>query len=342
MNRLRNPCLETRTNFLIAAKPEELTASLTQLAYLTARVSTYLALRLPAEIILPHRDYPLPTIFNPLSSYTSHDMQFPSTGSGQSSSNSPATSRAADQRTMHRPRPLFVQSPLSKFSKDDPQGFSMFVEGVTLLAWDIAWLCKTQGTGGLNSEADMCSMGRNLWNLLLDETKDFMSKAESASPESKESGITASPSEPPSHVPALFGQFSHGTAHSFFGFLGGREIMHNWKLQNPARSVDKIKEYLRTEIQKAEWEVVEGVEWDVDGAEDQAVLVGGRQYDKGGKSVNNQPSENGSKGRSEGTKMARAESQSSVGPSPLLTKPGAALGWTRVRKNSAVESPQKS
>jgi hypothetical protein len=243
---------------------------------------------------------------------------------------------------MPRSRPLFVQSPLSKFSKDDSQGFSMFVEGVTLLAWDIAWLCKTQGMGGLSTEADMCPMGRNLWNLLLDETKDSMSRGESASQTGKESGITASAADPPAHVPALFGQFSHGTAHSFFGFLGGREIMHNWKLQNPARSLDKIKEYLRSEIQKAEWEVVDGVEWDVDGAEDQAVLVGGRQYDKGGKSVNNPPSEYPIKGRSEAMKLAGAESQSSVGPSPLLTKPGAALGWTRVRKNSVVESSQKS
>jgi hypothetical protein len=175
----------------------------------------------------------------------------------------------------------------------------MFVEGVTLLAWDIAWLCKTQGMGGLNSDVDMCNMGRNLWNLLVDDSKDFIARNESAGPESKESGLKASPSEPPAHVPALFGQFSHGTAHSFFGFLGGREIMQNWKLQNPARSIDKIKEYLRTEIQKAEWEVVEGVEWDVDGAEDQAVLVGGRQFDKGGKSVKNQPSEHPNKeGRS--------------------------------------------
>lgn len=246
---------------------------------------------------------------------------------------------------MPRPRPLFVQSLLATFSKDDPQGFSMFVEGVTLLAWDIAWLCKTQGMGGLNSEVDICSMGRNLWNLLLDETKDSMPRAESTGTESKESSVTATSSEAPTHVPALFGQFSHGTAHSFFGFQGGKEIMQNWKLQNPARSLDKIKEYLRTEIQKAEWEVVEGGEWGVEGAEDQAVLVRGRQYyDKGGKAVSNLDLENpSSKERSEGIiKLARAESQSSVEPSPLLTKPGAALGWTRVRKNSAVELSKKS
>jgi hypothetical protein len=218
----------------------------------------------------------------------------------------------------------------------------MFVEGVTLLAWDIAWLCKTQGMGGLNSEVDMCPMGRNLWNLLLDETRDSMSKGESGLPEGKDPAITASPADPPAHVPSLFGQFSHGTAHSFFGFIGGREIMHNWKLQNPARSLDKIKEYLRYEIQKAEWEVVDGVDFDVDGGtEDQAVLVGGRQYDKGGKSVNTNPppSEASIRARSEGTKVARAASQSSTGPSPLL---GAGLGWTRVRKNSAVEYSQKS
>ncbi|TID17345.1 hypothetical protein E6O75_ATG08091 [Venturia nashicola] len=326
---------------LHTAKPEELTASLTQLAYLTVRVSTYLALRLPAEIILPHRDYPLATIFNPPSSYTSHDLQFPSAGSGPSSTGSPAISRTADHRTMHRPRPLYVQSPLAKFSRDDPPGFSMFVEGVTLLAWDIAWLCRTQGMGGLNSEVDICSLGRNLWNLLLDETKVSVPQTESTVPEGRELGPNATSSEPPSHVPALFGQFSHGTAHSFFGYQNGKEIMQNWKLQNPARSLDKIKEYLRAEIQRAEWEVVDGVEWEVDGADEQAVLVGGRQYyDKGGKAVQSEPVSEKA-GRPEGTKLDRAENQSSVGPSPLA-RPGAAVGWTKLRKNSIVESSQKS
>lgn len=217
----------------------------------------------------------------------------------------------------------------------------MFVEGVTLLAWDIAWLCKTQGMGGLNSEVDICSMGRNLWNLLLDETKDSMPRTETTGSDSKESGSNATSSEPPSHVPALFGQFSHGTAHSFFGYQSGKEIMQNWKLQNPARSLDKIKEYLRAEIQRAEWEVVDGVEWDV-GAEDQAVLVGGRQYyDKGGKTVQSKPASENPR-RSEGTRLARAESQSSVGPSPLLTKAGTAVGWTKLRKNNGVESSKKS
>jgi hypothetical protein len=139
-----------------AAKPEELTASLTQLAYLTARVSTYLAVRLPAEITLPHRGYPLPTIFNPQASYSSRDVPFPGTTPAQSSTNSPAASRILDQRPLPRPRPLFVYSTLAKLAKDDPQAYSMFVEGVTFLAWDIAWLCKTQGMRGLNSEADIC------------------------------------------------------------------------------------------------------------------------------------------------------------------------------------------
>lgn len=222
----------------------------------------------------------------------------------------------------------------------------MFVEGVTLLAWDIAWLCRTQGMGGLNSEVDICSMGRNLWNLLLDETKDSIPRTESDGPEGREAGPSDTSSEPPSHVPTLFGQFSHGTAHSFFGYQSGKEIMQNWKLQNPARSLDKIKEYLRAEIQRAEWEVVDGVELEIGGAEDQAVLVGGRQYyDKGGKAVQSSPASE-KPGRSEGAKLARAESQSSVGPlpspSPLLARTGAAVGWTKLRKNSTVESSKKS
>jgi hypothetical protein len=208
--------------------------------------------------------------------------------------------------------------------------------------------------GGLSSEADMCAIGRNLWNLLLDESKDSLPTKDSASQGGKEPGISDSPADPPAHVPTLFGQFSHGTAHSFFGFVGGREIMHNWKLQNPARSIDKIKDYLRSEIQRSEWEVVDGMEWDVDKAEEEAVLVGGRHYDKGGKSVGSStPSDYPTKGRSEVTKLARAESNGRPSPESLSSRTGTvktasgvvsgAVGWTKVRtrNNSTTETSQR-
>src|SRR5271156_161939 len=128
----------------------ELSASLSSTAHLLVLVSFYLSIRLPAEITLPHRDYPLPTIFTPANSYAGREVPFPGTTPTPSSSNSPATSRHDDLRPMPRPRPLFLESKdfeekVPQFARKDPVAFSFFLEAISLLAWDVAWLCRSQG-----------------------------------------------------------------------------------------------------------------------------------------------------------------------------------------------------
>ncbi|KIW07956.1 uncharacterized protein PV09_01857 [Verruconis gallopava] len=252
---------------LHTAKQDELSASLTQLAYLTARTANYLALRLPAEITLPHKDYPLPTIFPPQSSYQSREVPFPGSTPSGSSSNSPVASRTLDTRSLPTPRPLFLRMPLSKLAKDDTRQYAYFIEGVTLLAWDIAWLCKSQGMSGFDSEWDICAVGRNLWNLLLGE------KSSTTEATAKDSGNKL----PPDNYPTRFGEFSHGTAHSFFGSAEGKNVMKDWRLQSPMRAIVKVREFVNNELQKAEWEVLHEAEWDVEAGMDEAVLVGGRE-----------------------------------------------------------------
>jgi hypothetical protein len=117
--------------------------------------------------------------------------------------------------------------------------------------------------------------------------------------------------------------------------------MHNWKLQNPARASDKIKEYLKAEMQKAEWEVLQENEWDAGGAEEEAVVVGGRGFDKDGKAVAGGAVKTTSTLEAEAKKPGRAESvgvsEQSESQVPGPAKLAGAKGWTRVRnRNSAT------
>ncbi|KFY48840.1 hypothetical protein V496_10218, partial [Pseudogymnoascus sp. VKM F-4515 (FW-2607)] len=75
-----------------------------------------------------------------------------------------------------RPRPLFVKTPLPRLAKEDPAAYTTFVEATALLAYNVAWLCKSQGVdigaGGAGKEKgvsfeDMTALGRNLYNLLV-------------------------------------------------------------------------------------------------------------------------------------------------------------------------------
>lgn len=54
-------------------------------------------------------------------------------------------------------------------AKEDPSTYSLFIEGVVLLAYNIAWACCTQGVpiGDKTSYEDVCNMGRNLYSLLI-------------------------------------------------------------------------------------------------------------------------------------------------------------------------------
>lgn len=256
------------------------------MAHLLVLVSHYLALRLPAEIILPHRGYPLPTIFPLGSSYTVKEVPFP--GLSPSNSFSPTTSKNSGARPLPRPRPLFLDRTLPKLAKEDPAAYTLFIEGVALLAWNVSWVCRTQGLHvGHDSWEDVCEIGRNLWQLLV--APPALAKAlagrdipvklptNGKEPHSR-NGLQRTRSLP------LMGHYSHGTAHSFLGNAEGLEFMKTWKLVSPVKVADKLKSTLLSEMATAEWELLEEEEWDEEGAnqpqnelEGAHVLVGTKQ-----------------------------------------------------------------
>ncbi|KAJ6188944.1 hypothetical protein N7519_003852 [Penicillium mononematosum] len=244
---------------------EQISTSFSNIAHLLIIVSHYLSLRLPAEITLPHKNYPTPTIYTPSASYRSRDGH----DGADYQSSSPAASRTVDPR-IHtpRPRPLFIDKPLPRLAKEDPATYAFFLEGATLLAWNVAWLCRTQGIN-LSSDSweEVCDIGKSLWQLLVAPPahpstlmrafagRDTQTQMKSAK-DSPKTTIQRTTSFP------MLGHYSHGTAHSFLGASEGVEFMRIWKLPTPTKIVDKLKSNLLGEMASAEWELLEEKEWD--------------------------------------------------------------------------------
>ncbi|KAL8826557.1 MAG: hypothetical protein Q9191_003726 [Dirinaria sp. TL-2023a] len=233
------------------------------------------SLRLPAEITLPHRDYPLSTILSPGSSYTSRDIPYPGLTPSHSSSNSPSASRAVDLGPLPRPRPLHLEKKLAILAKQDPVAYASFVEGVTLLAWDIAWMGKTQGLEiGKFSWEDVCALGKNLWQLLLGPRlapqRQSPAKVSVQPITSRLKSVPEKAVRSP-HLPVL-GHFSHSTAHSFLPAFEGVEHMSEWRLQSPVKVIDKVKAMLLTERDGAEWQILREDEWEEENLVDETGL----------------------------------------------------------------------
>jgi hypothetical protein len=286
-----------------SASAAQITTSLSHAAHLLVLTSHYLALCLPAEVTLPHRDYPLPTILSLSSSHMYSNIPFPGSTPQQSSNNSPTASRHAETSSLPRPRPLFITKPLPLLAKEDPSAYSLFVEGIVLLAYNIAWVCKCQGitvgAPGNTSFEDVCAIGRNLFNLLISNTprpnpgsrtpsaaSTPITTATSTPTKAKCNSITT-PEAPESadeggkkiiNKSALFmGHFSHGTAHTFLGSPEGNELVRSFKLPSPIKLADKLKTLLLSEISSAEWEVLDHDAWAEDEGkelEDEGVMIG--------------------------------------------------------------------
>lgn len=219
--------------------------------------------------------------------------------------NRASTPRSTDGRPLSRPRPLSLDKPLPQLAKEDGIAYSLFIEGVTLLAWDVAWLCRTQGINvGAQSWDEICSIGKNLWQLLVSTPTNLLPPMTGHRPSSNnlistnsninntntnnnnrynpgqqgnegvrtisiEGANTARrevPQQPSSSSSRtqILGHYSHGTAHSFLGGAEGTEFMRGWKLQGPMKMVDHLKSVLLGEMTGAEWEVVDEKEWIVD------------------------------------------------------------------------------
>ncbi|KAF2270581.1 hypothetical protein CC78DRAFT_528340 [Lojkania enalia] len=236
------------------AQPDMISASLGAVADLLVRVSAYLGIRLPAEITVPRNDYPLHTIFQPSSSYQGKKVPFPGSTPSHSSSNSPEASRTFETRAqLPKPRTLFVDRPLTHLAAQDPREYSLFIEGVSLLAYNIAWLCRTQGLKeDFNDWNDVCSMGRNLHRLLV--LQETSTAANSRDTPNFATGAQARAS-------AGFGEISHATAHSFMNNAANTQYLAGWRL-TPTKITDELKAHLLAEQQAQEWDVVSQKEWE--------------------------------------------------------------------------------
>ncbi|KAK2810266.1 hypothetical protein FQN49_008546 [Arthroderma sp. PD_2] len=281
-----------------SVNPAQITTSLSHISRMVVLVSHYLALRLPAEIVVPHRGHPLPAIFTPSASYLPrrHDSS-PSLSPSHSITSHSLTPRSADANAGPRPRPLFVDRSLPKLAKEDPTSYALFIEGVSLLAWDISWLCRTQGLHlGSESWEDVCDIGRNLWQLLVappaflkalsnreNPQSPSPSRQDKDGPEKGNGDINISTNGNPrnnlrrSRSLPILGHYSHGSAHSFLGSVEGVEFMKTWKLPSPVKIADKLKSTLLGEMANAEWELLGEDEW-----EEEAKRVNDESPERGG------------------------------------------------------------
>ncbi|KAI9870181.1 MAG: hypothetical protein M1830_004556 [Pleopsidium flavum] len=276
---------------LNSISPAQITVSMERVTHLLVLTSHYLSLRLPAEITLPHRNYPLPTIFSPGSSYSSRQVSFPGCPPLHPSPTSPSASRNGDIQPSPRPRPLYLDKKLPLLAKEDPVAYSLFVEGVTLLAWNVAWLCRTQGLHvGTSSWEDVCTIGKNLWQLLVVLPRpgpiSRVSSSNDTAAKPTEVKGPCSPSVPgkESISRLSLGEYSHGSARAFLGGARGTELMQGWKLQSPVKIIDRVKSMLLGELAGAEWEILDGKEFEQESGrpeDEEVVLLRGRRREAG-------------------------------------------------------------
>jgi hypothetical protein len=219
----------------------ELNAALGQAVQLVTNVCHYLGLRLPAEVHVPREDWPRPTIYAVASSYIAfppdHAPNFPwvpKRAAAQPSGGSSSTRILAPLTLAHpRPRPLFVDRPLMRLAKEDSVAYALFIEGVALFAWDVAWLCRTQGMSVAEERwEDVSELGRNLYELLgtrkgragKEEEVQMALRGETLVRSGSSGGGNSIPESRAgealeqsrkSHTPTALGLLSHNTTHQF-------------------------------------------------------------------------------------------------------------------------------
>lgn len=255
--------------------PEVISTSLAHIAHMLVLASHYLAIRLPAQITLPHRDYPRPTILSLQSSYIYDDVPFPGSPQIQIIS-----ADEGEPQYTPRARPLYLDRPLPTLAKEDPKAYLLFLEGVSLLAYNIAWACCSQGVsvGDKDSFEDICNIGQNLWRLLIGEQLHRRSVEPTFPlPLVQASSGTGSPKNDGNgemtKSKSLLGRWSHGTMFAFLGGAEGSEFIRGFKILVPTKLVDKLRKRLSSEAPLLEWETIEGDELD-DGYDGQSVSAG--------------------------------------------------------------------
>lgn len=222
-------------------------------------IAHYLAVRLPAEITLPHRDYPRPTIFNLAGSYRHERVPFPGTPGATTILNE---SQGSGSEHAPTPRPLYTDKPLRQFAKENSAAFSFFLEGVTLLAYDIAWLCCSQGIsiGDKGSFDDICNMGKNLYSLLVSSCLQGPLLPNAVTDANKQA-----PNKDDT-TPSWIGRYSHGTTFYALSGADGTELVRTFKLPSPMKLADKLKKKILGETPVPDWELLDDDAWKIDDA----------------------------------------------------------------------------
>ncbi|KAI4778883.1 hypothetical protein E4T52_06152 [Aureobasidium sp. EXF-3400] len=174
------------------------------------------------------------------------------------SSSTPASSRTLDQRPLPKPRLLHLDRPLVTLAKEDPARYNLYIEGISLLAWNVAWLCTSQGLNLSSAYQAVCPMGLNLYTLFREHT-------------SRSSTSQPTNADHPARTNQPFGQFSHASARQTPPSIDGLDVMRNWRAASFTRFLDKIKQILFQDMSGAEWEMISGDDFE----QEEAVLVGG-------------------------------------------------------------------
>lgn len=244
-----------------------ISTSFSYIAHIIVLISNYLSLRLPAEITLSHRNYPAPTIYAPSASYLPRYIH--SQSPDHLSTSGPTTSCMTSGHTLApRPRPICIDKPLAKLAKEDPGTYALFVEGTSLLAWNVSWLCRSQGLNlGSDTWEDVCDVGKNLWQLLVAPPAQSSILARALAGHDIQAKMKTSKDSPRTTIQRtkslpLLGNYSHGTAHSFLAASEGTDFMRTWRLPTPTKVADRLKSTLLGDMASAEWELLEEKEWD--------------------------------------------------------------------------------
>lgn len=157
---------------------------------------------------------------------------------------------------------------MPKLAREDPGAYALFLEGATLLAWNVSWLCRTQGLN-LTSDSweEVCDIGKNIWQLLVAPPVQASTLIKAYTSRDMPLKLRAPKDSPKTTIQrtktfSMLGHYSHGTTHSFLDASEGTEFMRMWKLPTPTKVVDKLKSTLLGEMASAEWELLEEKEWD--------------------------------------------------------------------------------
>ncbi|KAK0938844.1 hypothetical protein LTR29_009578 [Friedmanniomyces endolithicus] len=247
---------------------ELLSAGFDNICRLLGNCCHYLSVRLPAEIVLPHNGVPHARVLPEKYSYKLNNTPHSSTQSSQLTD--PASSAQRPDRS-GRPRLLYLALPLAKLLKEDPNAFQMFVEAATYLAYDIAWLCKSQGLDKITSFEDVCAIGKNIHNLFLaqEQARPPLNRNVSSANSGKDRD------RPPTTASVIrLGAYSHASAHHSLSSAAATDLFRNWRIPPVIRLTDALKAHLVNEISGAEWDYMSGEEWNEERQDEMPVLIG--------------------------------------------------------------------